>query len=90
MKHGKGVMSEGMSCTSPGAEVEGESEGGQVSCLKGAGLGDPGRLKVWVETLRKRKWMWRRSGGASSQMDRCNSGEQEHSVEKKISLHVSA
>lgn len=33
--------------------------------------------------------MWRRSGGASFQMDRCNSGEQEYNVEKKISLHVS-
>lgn len=52
LKHGKGVMGEGMSCTCLGAEVEGESEGGRVSWLKGAGLGDLGRLKVWVETLR--------------------------------------
>lgn len=47
-RHGKGAMGEGMSCTCPGAEVEQESEGGQVSWWMGAGLGDPGRLKVWV------------------------------------------
>lgn len=48
LRHGKGETGAGTTCTCPGVGVGLESEGGLVSWWRGAGLGDPGRLRVWV------------------------------------------
>lgn len=52
LRRGRDVMNWGTACTCPDAGGEGEGESGRVSRRKGAGLGDPHRLKVWEYTLR--------------------------------------